>query len=167
MRARSVAELIPAEAVAGARRALVPDTTVYIHNLAGRLAPAAADLVDRGLLWHCAVCLGEIVSGIAHYSPAALEWKAVRSAYAELFRTIPRSRILTPDDDVWRSAGMIVGTLARIQGVGKAQRKALMNDALLYLTAAKAGLPVLTANRKDFDLIQQVAGSGTFVFYDA
>jgi hypothetical protein len=30
-------------------------------------------------------------------------------------------------------------------------------DALIYLTAAKAGIPVLTANRDEFDLIQQIA----------
>jgi hypothetical protein len=36
---------------------------------------------------------------------------------------------------------------------------------LILLTAAKAGLPVLTANRVDFDLIQQIAGTGQFVYY--
>jgi len=38
---------------------------------------------------------------------------------------------------------------------------------LIYLTAAKAGLPVLTANRGEFDLLQQVAGTGSFIHYAA
>jgi len=34
-------------------------------------------------------------------------------------------------------------------------------------SAAKAGIPVLTANRGDFDLIQQAAGHGEFIHYIA
>ncbi len=36
---------------------------------------------------------------------------------------------------------------------------------LILLTAAKAGLPVLTANRDEFDLIQQIAPEVRFVHY--
>ena len=32
----------------------------------------------------------------------------------------------------------------------------MLNDALVYLTAAKFGLPVLTENKGDFDLIPVV-----------
>lgn len=166
LRARPAAQLVSAALAAG-WRAFVLDTTVYVHNLAGTLDPAVADLLDRALLWHSAVCLGEITVGIGNYSPAAPEWRVMKAGYAELLRAIPASRILTPDDGVWRSAGIIAGTLARIQGFGRAQRKEMLNDVLIYLSATKAGLPVLTANREDFDLIQQVAGSGVFVYYDA
>jgi len=33
------------------------------------------------------------------------------------------------------------------------------------LTAARAGLPVLTTNRVAFDLIQQVVGVGRFIYF--
>jgi hypothetical protein len=36
---------------------------------------------------------------------------------------------------------------------------------LIFLTAAKAGLPVLTANRTGFDLIRQLAPEGQFIHY--
>jgi len=62
-------------------------------------------------------------------------------------------------------AEIIAGTLARTQGYQPHQRKECLNDALIYLTAAKAGLPVLTANRDDFDFIQQVASAGVFIHY--
>ena len=55
--------------------------------------------------------------------------------------------------------------LARTQGFLPHQRKECLNDALIFLTAAKAGIPVLTANRDEFDLIQQVAPEGWFVHY--
>lgn len=144
---------------------LVPDTTVYIHNLAGRLPADVEALLDGALQWHCSVCLGEITAGIANYSPAAAGWREIKDAYAEIFRAIPGSRVLTPDDGAWLSAGLISGTLARTQNLQRQLRKELMNDALIYLTAAKAGLPVLTANRDEFDLVQQVAGTGSFIHY--
>ena len=36
-------------------------------------------------------------------------------------------------------------------------------DGLIFLTAAKAGIPVLTANRDEFDLIQRLAPAGRFI----
>jgi len=166
LRPRPAADLVSAASVSGTRRLpLVPDTTVYIHNVAGSLPPDAEALLDGALQWHCSVCLGEITIGIANYSPAAPGWQTVQDAYAEVFRAIPGSRVLTPDDGVWLSAGLISGTLARTQGLQRHQRKELLNDALIYLTAAKAGLPVLTANRDEFDLVQQLAGMGTFIHY--
>ena len=60
---------------------------------------------------------------------------------------------------------MIAGALARMQGFQKHQRKECLNDALIYLSAAKAGLPVLTANRDEFDIIQQIAPEGRFIHF--
>jgi hypothetical protein len=60
---------------------------------------------------------------------------------------------------------VVAGILARKQGFQPYQRKECLNDALIYLTAAKAGLPVLTANRDEFDLIQQIAPEGRFIHY--
>lgn len=152
--------------MSGARQlSLLPDTTVYIHDLAGTLPLEAEALLDGALHWHCSVCLGELTTGIANYSPTAPGWRGVQDTYAELFRAIPDSRVLVPDTETWLSAGLISGTLARTQGLQRHQRKELLNDALIYLTAAKAGLPVLTANRAEFDLIQQLAGTGSFIHY--
>lgn len=53
--------------------------------------------------------------------------------------------------------------LARMQGFQPYQRKERLNDALIFPSAAKAGIPVLTANRDEFDLIQQLAPEGRFV----
>ena len=76
--------------------------------------------------------------------------------------------MLTPDGDVWLSGGTLASTLARPQGLQRHQRKEVMlNGALIYLSASKAGLPVLSANRSEFDLLQQVAGTGAFLHYAA
>ncbi|WP_327754110.1 PIN domain-containing protein [Sphingobium sp. SJ10-10] len=154
-----------ADFVGGGRAAIMVDTNVYIHAAAGTLPAAAKLLVVQGLLFHCSVCVGELSTGIANADPAHADWKALRDYYAGAIASIPATRLLTPDPDVWAEAGLIAGTLARAQNWQRHQRKEALNDALIFLTAAKAGLPVLTANRDEFDLIQQLAPHGRFIHF--
>jgi predicted nucleic acid-binding protein len=138
------------------------DTNVYIQSAAGRLPVAVGNLIEQGLLFHCAVCIGELTTGVANADPAQAGWNTIRDHYDSLIARIPATRVLTPDAEIWAEAGLIAGTLARIQGY---QRKECLNDALIYLTAAKAGLPVLTTNRIEFDMIQQLAPYGRFIHF--
>lgn len=144
--------------------ALVADTNVYINDAAGRLPAHVEALLDRTILFHCSVCIGEIAMGIANGDPTHKGWKATRAVYAEVLNAIPGTRLLTPTAPVWIDAGLVAGTLARTPGFPSYQRKELLHDALI-LTAAKAGLAVLTADRDHYDLLQQLCPEGRFVFY--
>jgi predicted nucleic acid-binding protein len=148
-----------------APRALLLDTTVYIHRAAGRLPPALQTMIDSTLLFHSTVALAELATGVANADPARAGWATMRDHYTALFAAVPESRLLLPDAQTWIDAGIIAGMLARLQGFQPHQRTECLNDALIYLTAARAGVPVLTANRDDFDLIQQVEPEGRFVHY--
>jgi predicted nucleic acid-binding protein len=119
--------------------------------------------IDRTLLFHCSVALAELAVGVANADPSRPGWAAMRAHYTELFADIPESRLLKPDAHIWTDAGVIAGTLARIQGLQRHQRKECLNDALIFLTAAKAGIPVLTGNRDEFDFIQKIAPEGQFI----
>ncbi len=143
---------------------LLLDTKVYINRAAGRLAPNVRDAIGRALLFHCSVALAELACGVANADPSRPGWSAMQDHYAELFASIPASRLVTPDAQVWTHAGVIAGTLARTHGFAPHQRKDCLNDALIFLTAAKAGIPTLTANRCHFDLIQQLAPEGQFIY---
>lgn len=154
-----------ADVPAGGRPALLLDTNVYILQAAGRLPAHAEALVGRGLLFHCSVCLGELATGVANADPARPQWSEIRDHYAALFQALPASRVLTPDADIWTDAGVLAGVLSRVQGLGREQRKELLNDALIFLTASRAGVPVLTADARDFDLLSQVAPEGDFVWF--
>jgi predicted nucleic acid-binding protein len=144
----------------------VPDTNVYILSAAERLPPAVEALIDRALQFHCSVCLAELAVGIGHADPAQPDWKPLHDHYAELFARIPETRLLVPDAQTWAAAGLVAGTLARTQRYQTDQLKECLNDALIYLTATKAGLPVLTQNHDDFDLIQQLAPEGGFIHFE-
>lgn len=141
------------------------DTNVYIGFAAGRLPRDVKTMVDKGRLFHCTVCLAELATGIVNADPARSGWSAMRDYYVNLIADISPSRLLNPDAGVWAQAGLIAGTLARTQNYQRHQRKECLNDALIALTAAKAGLPVLTADRGEFDLIQQLAPESRFVYF--
>jgi predicted nucleic acid-binding protein len=149
----------------GGAAVLLLDTNVYINRAAGRLGAALRNVIDQALLFHCSAALAELAIGVANADPQRSGWPALRDHYIDLFAQIPSSRLLTPDAQVWADAGVIAGTLARTQRFLPHQRKECLNDALIFLTAAKAGIPVLTSNRDEFDLIQQVAPEGQFVHY--
>lgn len=166
IRPRPAGKLVAAADIAGGgRAAIMLDTNVYIRNAAGTLPPPAAALVDRGMLFHCSVCIAELAAGVANANPRRPAWKAIRDYYAGLIATFSPTRVLAPDPQIWAEAGLIAGTLARTQRFQPHQRKECLNDALILLTAARAGLPVLTANRDDFDIIQQLAPQGRFIHF--
>ena len=159
--------LVDAASFAGTpgRPAFVPDTTFYSHQASGRLPAAARALVESALMFHCSVCLGELATGLAARDVTRPDWASALSHFDGLFTRIPDTRLIRPDDDTWIDAGLIAGTLARTQTFQRHQRKQCLNDALILLTAAKAGLPVLTANLAEFDLIQQLAPEVCFIHY--
>ena len=109
------------------------------------------------------MCLGEIGAGLGGSDPAHPSAERSRRHYLGLFARLPRTRTLTPDLQIWAEAGLIAGALARLRHLQPHQRRDMLNDALIYLTAAKAGLPVLTDDVTDFDLIQQLAPTGQFI----
>lgn len=162
--ARPASARITASAVPIRPTALVPDTCAYIHAAAGRLPPSAKALLGAAIQYHSAASLGEIAAGIGNMSPNQPDYSATRAHYSGLVDTIPAGRILAPSERDWLEAGLLAGTLARTQNFQPHQRKELLNDALVYVCAAKAGLPVLT-NDDDFDLLQQLQPLGTVIFY--
>jgi hypothetical protein len=74
----------------------------------------------------------------------------------ETLERVPPQMILAPSDEVWIEAAILAGILARTQGVAKANRRRLLNDALLFLTAAETGAILISRNLKDFDLLLQM-----------
>jgi hypothetical protein len=163
--ARPNANLIRASDIAGmGRQVFVPDTNIYIMDAAGILPLAAETIINQGLMFHCSICLAEVSVGVGKYAPKASDWRMVADHYAGLFASVPANRLLVPDAETWVDAGMVAGILARTQGFQKQQSRGLLNDAVIYLCAAKNGLPVLTDNKADFDLLQQVAPGGRIIF---
>lgn len=146
---------------------LLLDTTVYIDALQGRLPDHAELALRAGSLWHSSVTESELSALAGLLDPAHPETASVIVQVAASIELRPEHRILTPDRDTWREAGILAGLLARLQRHGKTEQRKVLNDALIFLTATRNGCAVLTRNVTDFDLLMQLDPKGQAVFYDA
>ncbi|MGD0631384.1 MAG: PIN domain-containing protein [Terracidiphilus sp.] len=144
---------------------LLLDTTVYIDALQGRLPDEIEIALRTGSLWHSSVTEAELaaLAGLLH--PAHSDTASVIAKVAASIELRPAHRVLTPDRDTWREAGILAGLLARLQRYGKNEQRKALNDALIFLSAARSGCVVLTRNVSDFDLLMQLDSKGQAVFY--
>ncbi|MGD0829873.1 MAG: PIN domain-containing protein [Terracidiphilus sp.] len=143
------------------------DTTVYIDALQGRLPDDVEIALRSGSLWHSTVTEAELAALAGLLDPAHPDRARAIAQVAASIELRPAHRILTADGQIWREAGILAGLLARLQRYGKNERRKALNDALIFLTAAKNGCVVLTGNVSDFDLLMQLDPRGQAVFYDA
>jgi predicted nucleic acid-binding protein len=145
---------------------LLLDTTVYIDALQGRLPKFVEIALRAGNLWHSTVTEAELAALAGLLDPSHAGTHQVIAQIAASVELRPPHRILAPDRDVWREAGILAGLLARLQQSSKNERRKALNDALILLTAAKNGCVVLTRNISDFDLLMQLDAKGQAIFYD-
>ncbi len=144
---------------------LLYDTTVYIDILQDRF-PGDGDLVLRAAdAWHCNVVEAELVVLIGYLDPGHPGTAPTVKQIIATVEKIPSHRRLVPDRDVWVDAAVLAGVLARLQGYDEINRKRVLNDALLFSTARKHRLTILTRNIIDFDFLQQLEPTGRVLFY--
>jgi predicted nucleic acid-binding protein len=145
---------------------LLLDTTVYIDVLQDRLPEELEIALRTASLWHSTVTEAELsaLGGLLHPDKAGTA--AALAQVAASIEQRPLHRILNPDREIWREAGILAGTLARLQGYGRNEHRKALNDAIIFLTAEKYGCVVLTRNIADFDLLMQLDPKGGAVFYE-
>jgi predicted nucleic acid-binding protein len=144
---------------------LLYDTTVYIDILQNRFPRDGERTLRAAEGWHSPVTEAELSAACGLLDPAHAATRSIIEAIAQIVERRPEYRTIAPDAEVWREAGILSGTLARLQGYGKDQRRRVLNDALLFASARKHGCAVLTRNVADFDLLQQLDPSGRILFY--
>lgn len=146
---------------------LLLDACVYIDALQGRLPDSVEIALRAGNLWHSTVTEAELAALAGLLDPSHAGTQHAIAQIAASIELRPAHRILVPDRNVWREAGILAGLLARLEQYGKSERRKALNDALILLTAAKSGCVVLTRNAKDFDMLMQLDRKARAVFYDA
>ncbi len=145
---------------------LLYDTTVYVDILQGRF-PEDAQLTLRAAdAWHSTVTDAELVAPIGFLNPNHPDTPAAVKQIMATIQRRPAHRTISPDREIWLEAGILSGVLSRLQNYGAADRRRILNDALLFATARKHGLTVLTRNTSDFDLLQQLEPTGGVLFYN-
>ena len=144
---------------------LLYDTTVYIDILQGTFPRDGQFVLRAAEAWHSSICGAELATPCGFLDPHD---SRTSSAVKQIVATIeaqPVHRTLTPDPEIWLEAAILSGLLSRLQSYPAIERRRLLNDALLFSTARKHGLTVLTRNSRDFDLLQQIEPLGRVLFY--
>jgi predicted nucleic acid-binding protein len=141
------------------------DTTVYVDVLLGRFPEAGEAMLLAADAWHSTVAESELAAVCALLDPAHVNTRKVLTEVADLIDRIPSHRIIQPDREVWSEAGILTGTIGRLQGISKADRRRILNDALIFASARRRGHTVLTRNVVDFDFLHQLDPSGRVMFY--
>jgi predicted nucleic acid-binding protein len=147
-------------------RALLYDTTVYVDILQGRF-PREGELAIRAAdAWHSTVTEAELIAPCGFLDPGHPDTVEAARQITAVIERRPAHRTIAPDREIRMVAGVLSGTLARLQSYGRAERRRTLNDALIFATARKHGIAVLTRNTDDFDFLQQLDPSGSVVFYE-
>jgi predicted nucleic acid-binding protein len=120
------------------------DSSVYISSL--RKGNDAALTLRRfaadAPLWLSSVVLEELYAGADDRAVRAIE---------RLERDFDRaSRVLVPSLSDWAQAGKILSRLARKYHYEQIGLGRLTNDALIAMSAGRAGIKIITANERDF-----------------
>lgn len=144
---------------------LLYDTTVYIDILRGRFPEAARSRLQMVAAWHSPVTEAELAVAAGLLDPAHPNTRKIIDEIAASIEKRAIHRMIVPDIVVWREAGILSGILARLQGHDKTQRRRLLNDALLFVSARRHGCTLLTRNVADFDFLQQLDPAGRVLFY--
>ncbi len=165
LKPRADAELNFLDLQAGRPRSLLYDTTVYVDIIQGRFPDSGEPLLRAADAWHSTVAENELASTCGLLDPAHPDTKHVIKQIAGIISRISPHRSLAPDREVWYDAGILTGTIARLQGTSKPDRRRILNDALIFATARKYGHTVLTRNTTDFDFLHQLDPSGRVAFY--
>lgn len=142
------------------------DTCVYIDNGNARLPTGAGRLMAvRGAVHVSTVSAMELAYAFGRLDPSDRRTRGSLAYLRDMIEGVPPHRVIeaTPADHAF--AGVLAGTLTRTQGSSKEGRRALLLDCLIFVSARRHGLTVLTANVTDFDLLQQLVPDGKVAFY--
>jgi predicted nucleic acid-binding protein len=125
------------------------DSSIYVN--AFRKAGDASVLFQRweqkSPLWLSSVVLEELYAG-ADAAGSRILTKLERDF--EL-----AGRILTPNHGDWTRAGKLLARLGKKHGYEQIGQARLVNDALIATSAARTGIAVITANRRDFERLAE------------
>ena len=146
---------------------LMLDTTVYIDaQKTARLPGALVAAIAAAPLLHSAVALSELAAGLGLLDPAHPATPKARAAIEGVLARIALERIVEPSAAAWIEAAVVSGILARTQGLPRVERRKLLNDALMFMSAGETGAVLVSRNRADFDLLLRFRPEFRLWLYD-
>jgi hypothetical protein len=145
---------------------LLLDTTVYIDGMKQDGFPDAIQaLLANHMIRHSALCVGELSFGFGRLDPSHPGTARNQSAIGAVLDRLTPDEFVDLSPSGWAKAGMLAGSLARMQGFAQDRRRALFLDAALFVTARELGLTLVSGNLTGMDLLSQVGGAADLLLY--
>ena len=151
----------------GATQPIMLDTTVYLDALKSLGLPKAIQtLLVRNVVLHCAIACAELAVSTGHLDPAHSQTAAHRAPLvrhpaahdAGADRCPQRGRLDRGGCHCWYSrAGSVYA---------RENRRAVLNDALMLLTATEAGAMLISRNIRHMDLLLRFRPDAQVLLYD-
>jgi predicted nucleic acid-binding protein len=129
--------------------AVLFDSSVYISGLRSShdAAVSLRQMFPSSPLWLSAVVLQELYAGASQDSRHVIE---------RLERDFGKAkRVLTPNLCDWMQTGKLLARLAAKYGYELIGKGGLTNDGLIAMSAARAGITVITANARNFSRLAE------------
>lgn len=140
------------------------DTCVYLDG-GKRKLPHEVGRLLLAPVFHSAVSVAELSYALGRLDPADPRTRRNRPFIRDTLARVREERTVVPDGTVYAAAGVLWGTLARTQSLAETDRRKLLADCLIFLTARKAGLRLLTANAAHYDLMHQILPDAKVAYY--
>lgn len=141
------------------------DSMVYTDLEQGKIPAPLKEALRHATVFHSSVARAEIALNIAILDPHHAGTAAVREELEEILSHMRDERIFAPSSRAWVEAGLMVGILARTQKYQPSERRRLLNDALLFMTAREHGLTLVSRNVGDMDLLGQLRPDTKLLLY--
>lgn len=141
------------------------DSMVYTDLEQGKVPALLKEALRRATVFHSSVARAEIALNIAILDLNHAGTAAVREELEEILSHMREERIFAPSGRAWVEAGLMAGILARTQKYQASDRRRLLNDALLLMTAREHGLTLVSRNVGDMDLLGQLRPDAKLLLY--
>lgn len=144
---------------------LLLDTSVYIDVLQGRVPSALKGLLDVRLVNHSSIAVCELVHLFGRLDPVHPDTPVILAKIKRAIDAISPNRLAAPSVRAMAEAGIVTGMIARLNGVSRADRQPLLNDAGLVFQALETGAVLVSSNIGDMDMIGQLVTGGRILLY--
>lgn len=142
------------------------DTCVFIDNGRNRLPLGARRLLAaRGLVHVSSVTGMELAYAFGRLDPRDARTARSLDYLRAVLANAPAHRVVTAAPADHTLAGVLAGTLARTQSLNQEARRKMLLDCLIFASARRHELTVLTANHRDFALLAMLVPEGKVAFY--
>jgi predicted nucleic acid-binding protein len=122
-------------------------------------------MLTRTAVIHSSVARAEIAFSIGCLDPSHRATSKRRAALALVLDRMPEKRRFAPSNGAWVEGALLAGVLARLQGYDADNRRRLLNDALIFMTARERGATLVTGNVGDMDFLSALRPDVKLLLY--